>query len=99
MIARTLIGLVAAVGPLVAEAREQRSSLVVAAFKRESPCPATKKKAGPCPGWQVDHVQPLCAGGKDTVDNLQWLTVQEHKIKTRSDSKACRLRVPPPLSD
>ena len=68
-----------------------RSANEVAAFKRENPCPSTGKKRGPCPGSQVDHANPLCAGGSDTRDNFQWMTVQEHAWKTRSDIRMCRL--------
>lgn len=78
---------------------EARSRAVVAEFKRLQPCPATGKRSGPCPGWQVDHVLALCAGGKDDVSNLQWLRDSEHKIKTRSDVLACKRKQPPPLAD
>lgn len=78
---------------------EARSRTVVAEFKRLQPCPATGKVRGPCPGWEVDHVLALCAGGRDAVSNLQWLRVEEHRIKTRSDAAACRRKQPPPLAD
>jgi 5-methylcytosine-specific restriction endonuclease McrA len=82
-----------------AESREQRSRLVISEFKRQHPCPATNSTHGPCPGWEVDHILPLCDGGKDHVSNLQWLTVEEHKIKSRSDTLACRRKVPAPIHD
>lgn len=70
---------------------EARSRAVVAEFKRQQPCPATGKPAGPCPGWQVDHRTPLKCGGRDHVDNLQWLTVREHRAKTAREAKLrCR---------
>ena len=25
------------------------------------------------PGWAVDHVKPLCAGGEDKPANMQWI--------------------------
>jgi 5-methylcytosine-specific restriction endonuclease McrA len=78
---------------------EARSRAVVAEFKRLQPCPSTGKATGACPGWQVDHVLALCAGGRDEVRNLQWLRVEEHRIKTRSDVLACRRKMPPPLAD
>lgn len=34
---------------------------------------------------EVDHVVPLAAGGKHCTKNLQVLTVEQHKEKTRSD--------------
>ena len=54
------------------------------------PCPATGQPRGACPGYQVDHRTPLCNGGADRVDNLQWLSIEEHKRKTRIDVRSCR---------
>lgn len=61
-----------------------------AAFMRENPCPLTGKARGACPGYEVDHVRPLCAGGGDHPRNMQWLTVQAHREKTRVDVRECR---------
>lgn len=74
------------------EARIPRSSAVVAEFKRLNPCPLNDASRGHCPCYQVGHITPLCAGGADKVDNLQWLTVQEHRGKTRFDELICRTR-------
>lgn len=41
-------------------------------------------------GYQVDHIMPLCAGGDDSPDNMQLLTIREHKRKTRDDVRKCR---------
>ncbi len=76
--------------PLLAEARIQRSAAEVLAFKRHSPCPATGLYRGRCPGYEVDHVQPLCSGGPDTRENMQWLSVADHRAKTRQDVRVCR---------
>jgi hypothetical protein len=73
-----------------AEARTSRSAAEVLAFKRANPCPDTGSTSGPCKGWQIDHVFPLCAGGADKLENLQWLTIQDHKRKTRDDLRVCR---------
>lgn len=70
-----------------------RSAAVRAEFVRQNPCPITGQARGPCPGFQVDHVQPLCAGGPDSPENLHWLDAQSHKDKTRRDVTACRGRV------
>lgn len=70
-----------------------RSRVLRAEFQRLEPCPSTGKIRGPCPGYQVDHIQPLCAGGIDKLDNLQWLAVDPHKEKTRRDVAACFGRV------
>lgn len=77
-------------GLQAAEARIQRSSAAVAAFKRATPCPMNGAKRGSCPGYEVDHVEPLCAGGPDTPENMQWLTRHEHRQKTRLDVLRCR---------
>jgi len=69
-----------------------RSSAVRAEFRRTHPCPSTGRLSGACPGWQIDHIQPLCASGADAVDNLQWLALDDHRAKTRRDVAACRGR-------
>lgn len=67
-----------------------RSAAERAAFVRENPCPATGQRRGACPGWQVDHITPLCAGGNDTRQNMQWLSIGEHRRKTTQDLRTCR---------
>lgn len=67
-----------------------RSMAERAAFVRHNPCPETGLRRGACPGWQVDHVVALCAGGPDTRANMQWLTVVDHRVKTRQDRRVCR---------
>lgn len=61
-----------------------------AAFQRENACPATGAARGACPGWEVDHIIPLCAGGPDHRTNMQWLTRHDHKLKTKRDVARCR---------
>lgn len=56
-------------------------------FQRLHPCPSTGQISGACPGWVRDHVVPLCKGGPDTVENLQWQTVEDAKAK---DKWECR---------
>lgn len=73
-----------------AQAKTERSPSQVAAFKRHNPCPATGKKTGPCPGYVVDHIEPLCSGGPDHPSNMQWQTTPEAKIKDREERKQCR---------
>lgn len=73
------------------EARIPRSSSAVTAFKRANPCPINSARRGPCPGYEVDHIEPLCAGGPDTPENMQWLTRAQHREKTRRDVMHCRL--------
>ena len=90
--AAQILGTLALAATLIhpAEAKTHRSYAVKAEFKRLHPCPATGKRRGPCSGYQVDHVKPLCAGGLDAVDNLQWLTVEAHKAKTKREARWCR---------
>lgn len=72
------------------EAKSVRDPEVRRAFMKLHPCPSTGKTKGACPGFQVDHVIALVCGGRDSVDNLQWLSVEAHKAKTREDIKNCR---------
>ena len=76
----------------VAAGAAPRSSTAVRQFKAQQPCPATGQPGGPCPGWQIDHREALVCGGRDDLANLQWLTVEEHKAKTRVEVKLCRSR-------
>ena len=47
---------------------------------------------GACPGYVVDHVKPLCAGGADAPANMQWQTVQDGKAKDRDERRLCAAR-------
>lgn len=67
-----------------------RSTAIRAEFQHLEPCPATNQPRGPCAGYQVDHAVPLCLSGPDIISNLQWLTVEDHKRKTRRDVELCR---------
>ena len=62
-----------------------------AAFVRQHHCPSTGKPRGPCPGWVVDHIVPLCAGGVDAPGNMQWQRVKKAKAKDKKEWKQCRL--------
>jgi len=83
------LALMAAAGQSSASAR---SPAVKAEFRRLNPCPSTGKTRGACPGYHVDHRESLICGGKDEVSNLQWLSIPEHKEKTRVEVKLCRSR-------
>lgn len=61
-----------------------------AAFQRAHPCPATGRHAGACPGYVVDHIRPLCAGGLDHSLNMQWQTTADAKTKDRLEAAECR---------
>ncbi len=67
-----------------------RSASARAEFKRLHPCPATGLPRGACPGYVIDHIRPLCAGGPDTPANMQWQTVADAKRKDRDERRMCR---------
>jgi hypothetical protein len=69
--------------------RIKRSGAAKDAFKREQPCPATGKSTGRCPGYVIDHVQPLECGGADAPSNMQWQTTAEGKGKDKTE-RYCR---------
>lgn len=69
---------------------DTRSTTNRAAFMRENPCPATGKSRGVCPGWIIDHIAALCAGGADHPANMQWQTVDEAKAKDKEERRLCR---------
>ncbi len=60
-----------------------------AEFQRTHPCPTTGATRGACPGYVVDHVTPLCAGGLDRPSNMQWQTVLEAKVKDQEERRLC----------
>ncbi|NDZ11464.1 HNH endonuclease [Variovorax sp. WS11] len=76
--------------PAAVEARIPRDRAEVRAFRAENPCPSTGLRRGRCDGWQVDHVEPLCAGGADKRANLQWISTEDHRFKTYVDVRECR---------
>jgi hypothetical protein len=61
------------------------------AFFHDHPCPATSETHGACPGWVVDHITPLCAGGADDPGNMQWQELAESKVKDKEEWRTCRL--------
>ena len=75
-----------------AQPQPYRSASQVNAFKRAHPCPSTHQLRGSCPGYVVDHIEPLACGGPDTPSNMQWQTVPEAKAKDRWERKGCTQR-------
>lgn len=74
-----------------AQAKIPRSSQVTRDFQKQNPCPTTGKTTGACPGQVKDHIKSLCAGGTDSVDNMQWQTVEESRIKDIQEKRECAM--------
>lgn len=70
-----------------ARGRIARSRVVLALFKLEHPCPSTGRASGICPGWIMDHVIPLACGGRDAIENLQWLPKPMWAAKSKWERK------------
>ena len=69
--------------------RIRRSSAAKHSFEREHPCPSTGRTSGRCPGYVVDHVNPLECGGADASSNMQWQTVAAGKAEDKTEGR-CR---------
>lgn len=91
VISRLALASAALIALLPAADAAQRSKAARAEFTRQNPCPSTGRYRGACPGFEVDHIEPLCAGGADIAANMQWISREDHKVKTRKDIKHCRL--------
>jgi len=76
----------------VVHAKQPRDSKAIREFKRENPCPSNSEKRGKCPGWIVDHIIPLCAGGADMPSNMQWQTRLDAKAKDAEEKRQCAAR-------
>jgi len=66
-----------------------RSSAEVTKFKRLNACPKTGLIQKTCPGYVVDHINPLCNCGADSIENMQWQTLKESKQKDKIERKLC----------
>jgi hypothetical protein len=67
----------------------KRSAAARDAFKREQPCPSNGKSSGSCPGYVIDHLNPLECGGADDPSNMQWQTIAAGKAKDKTE-RLCR---------
>lgn len=67
-----------------------RSAAARLEFKRHNPCPSTGERRGACPGYIIDHITPLCAGGADAPSNMQWQTVHDARRKDVDERRLCR---------
>ena len=73
-----------------ASAEVHRSLAAIRAFRKDHPCPVTGKTLGPCPGYVIDHRWPLCAGGKDAPENMQWQDKKASLVKDKEEWRICR---------
>lgn len=58
-------------------------------FKIDNPCPATGRTSGSCPGYVIDHIQPLACGGAHSPENLQWQTKADAAAKDKWELRGC----------
>lgn len=73
------------------DGRPARSRAVVNEFRRLNPCPLELAQGERCSQYfQIDHMRALVCGGPDSVENLAWITIEEHKAKTAEDIRRCR---------
>ena len=77
------------VSSLPAEAELHRSQKAKVIFKYSNPCPSTGRIKGSCPNYIIDHIKPLACGGADSVENMQWQTKSEAKVKDRWERNNC----------
>lgn len=75
---------------IIAQGVEARDKKAVTAYRATHVCPATGKTTGRCPGWVVDHIKPLCAGGVDAPANMQWQPYMQSKEKDKIEIAFCR---------
>lgn len=85
---RLLFALLLAIGTASAAAAP-RSKKVLSDFAKLQKCPSTGLSKYPCPGYQADHVIPICAGGPDRVENLQWTEAKEAAARDRWEKQMC----------
>lgn len=52
-----------------------RNSTALTEFKRATGFPLGR------PGWQIDHMRPLKCGGGDCPANMEWMPVEQKKLK------------------
>lgn len=69
---------------------QARDASQVRKFRSVHPCPSTGRVVGPCPGWVVDHVRPLCDGGRDAPSNMRWQSREDSYQKDKIERAICR---------
>jgi hypothetical protein len=85
-----ILTIVLALASQLALAETHRDPTQRRTFTQQHPCPSTGKTKGRCPGYVVDHIKPLCAGGADHPSNMQWQTLEQAKKKDRLEREQCK---------
>lgn len=76
--------------PSSAEAGTKRNPATVREFKRTHICPSTGTYTQKCPGFVVDHLTALCAGGQDAVENMAYQEYNASIEKDKLERAECR---------
>lgn len=74
-----------------AQAEASRSYAAKKAFAALVACPATGLHTVSCAGFVIDHKRPLCSGGADAPENMQWMTIEAAKEKDRAEKLVCAI--------
>lgn len=69
---------------------DTRKASTVREFHKLNACPATGKVQSTCPGYVIDHIIPLCAGGPDEVANMMWQTREASYKKDVMERSVCK---------
>ena len=67
-----------------------RDPAQVREFRRHHVCPSTNRTYGRCPGYVVDHLIALCAGGPDATGNMRWQEYRESLVKDAEERRYCK---------
>ena len=74
---------------LTTHAEYHRSQKAKAIFKFTHPCPAAQRTKGSCPGYIIDHINPIACGGAYSPENMQWQTKVEANDKDKWERRNC----------
>ena len=86
-----LVILTALLFPALADAAPvNRSSAARLSFAKHTACPPTGLFVTRCPGYVIDHIVPLCAGGPDKPMNMQWQEYRQSLRKDVQERRDCR---------
>lgn len=60
-----------------------KSASIKTEFKRKAVCPSTGEYSQKCPGYWIDFIIPKKCDGPLAISNMQWLSIEDHKRKTK----------------